>query len=213
MDFLRDTIRAVLDWAWPLERAAFIAINGTHAPWADDWMLALSESPLAVILILALLLARARALGWRLRSEGALPLWLLLLGVAAVTGLADYSSAEGWRDWIARLRPCRDPALLKDYAVHLLYRTCGGQHGFISSHAANYFAGTVALSLFFPLLGIWRAALLLVAAAVAYSRVYLGVHYPLDVLGGALWGTLLALMLHGLFKLLKRLLAAAPPTS
>jgi undecaprenyl-diphosphatase len=92
-----------------------------------------------------------------------------------------------------RLRPCHEPAL--DGLVHLVNNKCGGQFGFVSSHAAN----TVALAFFIIMMlprGYKNLRLELIAFALIniYSRVYLGAHYPLDVLCGAFLGYLIGLI-------------------
>ena len=78
---------------------------------------------------------------------------------------------------------------------------------FPSGHAATSFAAATILSLAFPTAA---PAFLVVAAAVAYSRIYVGVHYPLDVLGGAALGAAIA---AGMWKLAGRLRRASPETS
>jgi undecaprenyl-diphosphatase len=70
-------------------------------------------------------------------------------------------------------------------------------HSFPSGHAATSFAAATILSFAFPR---WAPAFLVLAAAVAYSRVYVGVHYPLDVLGGAVLGVLVATALRLLVR-------------
>ncbi len=104
--------------------------------------------------------------------------WLLLVvGVAAVV-LSDLG-ATLIRDAIQRTRPCH---VIAD--VHLL-AGCSGSFGLPSNHASNMFA--IATVAWLGFRG-WGRALTLLAAAVAYSRVYVGVHYPADAMAGALWG-------------------------
>ena len=78
--------------------------------------------------------------------------------------------------------------------VHLVNDKCGGRFGFVSSHAANSFATAGLLGLFFNRKSLYL--LLIWASLVSYSRVYLGVHYPSDILGGAIIGLIVAFLVH-----------------
>ncbi|RAU83490.1 phosphatase PAP2 family protein [Pontibacter arcticus] len=114
---------------------------------------------------------------------------MLLLAVAAV-GAADYIASGIFKPYFARLRPCHNPDLAQ---VVNIVEGCGGKFGFLSSHASTGFA----LAVFFSLIlsgkyKYFKAVLILWAFVVSYSRIYLGVHYPGDLLGGALVGALCA---------------------
>ncbi|MFN3021202.1 phosphatase PAP2 family protein [Chryseobacterium sp. TY3] len=88
---------------------------------------------------------------------------------------------------IARLRPCHDEALIPKMRMI----TCGGQYGFFSSHAANSFFIASFLSILISHKYRWLPVCIFVwATIVSYSRIYLGVHFPMDVIFGALVGTL-----------------------
>lgn len=93
-----------------------------------------------------------------------------------------------------RLRPCHNPELAN--LVHTINGACGGQYGFVSSHAANTFALAVFVVLVLKKHFKWMFCFMLVwATIVSYSRIYVGVHYPGDVLGGALLGSTIGFLI------------------
>ena len=171
-------------------------INGHHAEWLDWLMWNISRSvtwlPLYALLVGLVV--------WRYRSwKAAL---LIFIGFALAVGLSDYTCSGILKPLVCRLRPTHEPAI---DPVHLVRGYTGGLYGFCSSHAAN----TMACALLFSL--IWRnkkatVGLMLWVALNCYSRMYLGVHYPTDILCGLLIGALWAFLT---FVLLQRL-ASAP---
>ena len=173
-----------------LDRWLLLAANNHHSPLLDKWMVFFSERfvwfpAYLVILIVLGYLYRQRAL-----------LLLPLLGMSV--GLADFISSRFFKPYFARPRPCHDPMLS---ASLNLANGCGGQFGFLSSHAANSFALVVFLWLVLPR-RYWLANVLLLlwAMLVSYSRMYLGAHYPSDVAAGATLGSLLAWLTAELYR-------------
>ena len=120
---------------------------------------------------------------------------LILLFIAILITLSDQLSVHLFKNTVERLRPCHNPEIME--SVHLVKEHCGGLYGFVSSHAANSFALAVFLIGF---LGrkfkYFTLLILLWAAIISYSRVYLGVHYPGDIIVGAIFGALLGYILQ-----------------
>jgi undecaprenyl-diphosphatase len=115
-------------------------------------------------------------------------MWLVVLSVAILITFSDQISVHLFKETFQRYRPCHN-LLLKD-KIHLLNGECGGLYGFVSSHAANTFALITFLILFFRRMD-FALCMYLWASFVCYSRVYAGVHYPFDILGGMMLGIFL----------------------
>ena len=125
------------------------------------------------------------------KKRGRIAVILLILGIT----LSDQLCNSLIKPLVGRVRPCN---VLEN--VHLLIN-CTNSFSFPSSHAINMFAGTMLLSFIYRK---WSVILLTIATVVAYSRVYVGVHYPLDVLAGMVLGILCALVVIALFKFLSK---------
>ena len=115
------------------------------------------------------------------------------LGMVLCVTLTDQVSVHLFKEVFQRYRPCHNLEL--SGMVHLVNNKCGGQYGFVSSHAANTF-GFAALSWLFLRKRYVLFALFFWAALVSYSRIYLGVHYPADVFFGALLGIVIASLVY-----------------
>jgi undecaprenyl-diphosphatase len=122
---------------------------------------------------------------WFLIKERKKKIWVSLIIIALLVVATDQISVL-IKDSVQRLRPCQDPSI--NSLVHIV-KGCGGKFGFVSSHAANTFGIAMFFTLFFR--HRWAGLFLMIwALFVSYSRIYLGVHFPGDVLGGAVLGVI-----------------------
>ncbi|MBM3414311.1 MAG: phosphatase PAP2 family protein [Bacteroidetes bacterium] len=167
-----------------LDRWLFKQINSTGENAFFDWLLPSWRTPTfwipAYVLLLVVLIYRFRQkAGW----------WVLFL--ITTVGLVDLIGNQLVKQTIQRLRPCNDPLLAGE--VLLRIQACGTGFSFISNHAANHFA--IATFMFLTLgkwLGKTSYFLFLWAFMVGYAQIYVGVHYPGDVLAGSLMGVAIA---------------------
>jgi len=157
-----------------------------HPLWDGFWVIITTQK-----YWMAPLLAVWIALLWKGGRRDRIAALLVLLAI----GASDVISARVLKPGIGRVRPCH---ALEN--VRLLV-SCGGRHGFPSSHAANAFAAASTLAFFYRRYSryFFAAALL-----VGLSRIFVGVHYPGDVLGGFILGSLCALLLLWLHQKLLR---------
>ena len=118
-------------------------------------------------------------------------MWLVVLSVAILIVFSDQISVHLFKETFQRYRPSHNLSL--EGKVHLLNGDRGGLYGFVSSHAANTFALTTFLIFFFRN-KYFALFMYLWAAFVSYSRVYAGVHYPFDIVGGMALGIFLGLI-------------------
>ena len=183
-----------------LDRALFLLINGAHTPCLDPIMKGASSSYTWIPLYLLLLALFLRNLSWKhaLTAVGAVLLCFLL---------TDRISVMLFKDLFCRLRPSHEPTL--EGMVHLLEGR-GGLYGFVSSHAANLF-GLATISCLI-LRKKWLTWFLFVLVSViGYSRVYVGKHYPFDVICGALLGILIGWIVYKLYRYICSLFLTTTP--
>ena len=173
----------------------FLYLNGLHVGWMDKVMVLLTDMwiwfPLYLLLIY-----------WAVKQYGK-RWWWVIAGVAFVVLCSDQLSSHVCKPYFQRLRPCFNPDF--EGLIHLPKGLAGGRFSFTSSHAANTFAIaaflTAALRKQRPWIGI---VLYLWAFISSYSRIYIGFHYPGDIVCGAILGALVGMALWKLFQMVQK---------
>ena len=186
------------------DEKVFLLLNGLHQDWLDPIMFAISGKlewvPLYAFIIFRLI--------YKYKKAGL----VALLGLIVTIILTDQVTSGFMKPFFARIRPSHDPEL--EQIVHIINGYRGGLYSFASSHASNSFALATFLWLLLRKKEGWVSYLFIWAAVVAYSRIYLGVHFPGDVITGALVGMLMANLVFLLYKkILARFQWPGIPTS
>jgi undecaprenyl-diphosphatase len=174
----------IIDW----DKGTLLTLNSFHLPWLDRFMWLCSQTImwLPVLLLLIYVL-------FHNKREQAL---FLILFFALLILFTDQISSGVIKHLVARFRPTHDPEI--GNLVNIVNNYRGGDYGFVSSHAANVFA-FAGLSLLLFKNWYYTVVILLWASIVSFSRIYLGVHFPLDVICGALFGFLSSVAFYYLY--------------
>lgn len=177
----------MLQFLQDLDAQILLFINSLHVPYFDRFMWLATTTVCWSIMFMVLLYVLGRR-GWK-------HLLAVVVAIALVILIADLVSASVVKPLVARLRPTHDPDL--SYMVHVVNGYRGGRFSFVSSHAANTFAGALLISLVFRnrRVGI---SIFLWAFIECYSRMYLGVHFLGDLICGALLGCVSAWLVYAL---------------
>jgi len=175
-----------MEWLNSIDIQLFQLINAAGYEQMDNVMILMSEKLTWIPLYLLLLYLLYKKISAKF-------IWVLIsLGVLIF--LADYGSVHFFKEVFQRLRPCHQ---LDNIRVVV---ECGGFYSFVSSHAANTFAVAFFMGLIFR--NVWGFIFLFSwAVIIGYSRVYLGVHFPFDIVGGMFWGLFVSLLVYKLLKL------------
>lgn len=182
-----------------IDNDILLYVNGCNNALLDGVMIKLSDTWTWLLMLLAVVLVILKD---RPVREG----MTILAGLVLCLLLADQISASVIKPWVCRLRPTHDPGLM--FQIRSITGS-GGLYGFVSSHAANTFAVATFLALVFRH-GLTSACLFLWAAAVGFSRIYLGKHFPTDVLAGGTLGMVVGGGLYWLWYMLVTRMMASP---
>lgn len=185
----------MLDYILNLDAEIFIFFNEFHSPLFDTIMYWVSHKFFWVPFYMFLVYLLYRHYG--LKKAAILTVLILITFV-----LTNILSVEAFKNVFQRLRPSHEPSL--EGLVHFVDGYKGGNWGFVSSHASNVFGLATLIALFLSKrikhIAFW---IFLWATVVSYSRIYLGVHYPLDLICGGFLGISIALLIASIAKKLK----------
>ena len=177
------------------DKQVLLSLNGSHSLCADGLMLTLTDAKTWIPMYVALLYLV-------IKNNNSMTKILAIIAGAALcvlfTGTLDDLFVK---PVVARWRPTHDPEI--GYMVDVVDGYRGGRYGFFSAHAANTFS----IALFFVLLvrSRWLSvALVLWSLINCWTRIYLGVHYPIDIAVGLLWGAFVAVLVYVLFNVVTR---------
>ncbi len=187
-------VRSLLETLLEFDYALFQLINQDwHTPFLDTilpyWREKTTWIPIYLFIITYAL--------WKYRWQGL----LMMVMLVATLGLADTMSSKVIKKNVERLRPCKNEELKSD--VKLLV-DCGSGYSFTSSHATNHFSIAIFLILLWGYKHKWLPyALVFWATSIAFAQVYVGVHFPLDIVAGSLLGILIGYLGYQVYKFIQ----------
>lgn len=173
------------------DQQLLLALNGSHSLFLDGFMMSITEAWTWIPLYVSLLYIVIK------NNESMGQVLLILACTGLCVFLADVVSSGIIKPYFSRFRPTNDPML--KYCVDVVDGYRGGMYGFVSSHAANTFS----ICLLFCLIirnKAFTLAMLSWSLLNCYSRIYLGVHYPGDILGGLLLGGVVAVVVYLIYR-------------
>lgn len=183
----------MIDYLDQIDKQILLYLNGMHTPFFDYLMWYVSKTATWSLMLVVLLYLLFKD-NWRSAV-------VVVIGIALTITFADQIASGILKGTVERFRPTHSPEIGDLVQIVRGYR--GGLYGFVSSHAAN----TIGVSMFLTLLFRNRTlsvTLFVWAIFVSYSRIYLGVHYLGDILGGACVGLFSGLVVFVIYKWLKK---------
>ena len=181
----------MIDWLIDLDKQLFIFLNSFHNEFWDNLMVWITGKkswyPLYGLIISFVFI--------KFKKER----WFIFITIALLISTTEWITSGVAKPFFERLRPCNEPSL--SGVIHHI-TGCGKRFSFFSAHASNTFALATLLFLMLKTIKLkWIGILLIIwSIIISYSRVYVGVHYPLDIVGGMLCGWLLGIAYYKLYQ-------------
>ena len=181
-----------MSWISELDRNIVVSVNALNSPFWDECMWILSGKITWIPLYLLMFYLMYRKIGLK-----AAVFYALFVGLCIL--FSDLVSTQ-IKESVQRLRPSHNPLIMDQLHYYQIGRKDfyqGGMFGFVSSHASNFFVLAVTFFIRFRK-DYFKFSLFLffIAILISFSRIYLGVHYLTDIIGGAILGTGIALAFH-----------------
>ncbi len=181
----------MIEYLEMLDRSLLLFFNHLNSQVADSIMWFLSDKYVWIPLYVFIMILSIRIAGWRSL------LWIMVM--ILTFGLTDQISVHAFKEVFERYRPTHNLEI--QHLIHTVNNYRGGLYGFVSSHAANTFGLATISSLLIKKR--WYGIVIFIwAALVSFSRIYLGVHYPGDIICGALLGVICGYIVWQLYQLL-----------
>lgn len=187
---------ALISFLKELDQSILLYLNGFHNDFWDMVMLMFTRKEIWLPLYVAFGILILKKYRWKL-----IPIFIIIILAVVFSDQLSVLIKES----VKRLRPTHDPAISD--LVHNIFRK-GGLHGFFSSHASNTIAVAFLTAKIFNN-RLFTYTIFCWALVVSYSRIYLGVHYPFDVLAGIGWGFLTGYLFYKLLQLVEKKISFA----
>ena len=182
----------ILDW----DKQLLLFLNNLGSPLFDSYWMIITNRLFNIFIYISLFIYFTYLKSWKHSVYLFFFTCLLVLFTDQITNL--------FKIEIGRVRPCHDIEIQQ--FVRLVKPTCGGGYSFFSGHASNSFALALFFSSVFKYNKFLFKSLILIASIVAYSRIYIGVHYPSDILFGSIFGILSGLVFSLLWSKIQSIL-------
>jgi undecaprenyl-diphosphatase len=182
-----------------IDRELLLALNGSHSLFVDTLMMTFTSAWTWVPLYVSLFYVVIK------NNESMQQILLILCSVALCIFLSDGISSGIIKPLIGRFRPTQDPMI--KYQIDIVNGYRGGMYGFFSSHAANTFSICIFLCMVIRN-KILTFGLLSWSLINCWSRIYLGVHYPGDILCGLVWGFIVGMSIYVIYRFFYKRISA-----